>query len=792
MKELPSGLYILQVDDFRDLSRPIQQQHAMAGNPKRCLKLGLTDGVSNIVGIEHKSLINQIKENLKYGTKVLISGPVPLMQGILRLEPHHIVVLGGSVQHLQKEAQLFINMCNAEPGPRQARMTLEQFISGVTAFLIQKRGEEALQSERGTVHNHRHDVHTMCPIDDFGQRQVSDRNEETTNEPSLNHVSQSHAPFSLNNGNNISGEIEMSKRTESLPAYNAIDREKPYNLNVAVDASISFGSEKCVPSSVNNRLKKGSVSRKTYCSNNMSSEEFEFQNRVGMHPSADGNNEEDIQHHASNMNSSDVKCVVDLTDTIKTNPIDKDFLKSSDQTCAEDCTNDMHSNKIGQNIAGHSRKIEISSEHEDLCPDADNSTTRSADTPFLLGKNNDTPILKLPQKRKSIGGISEKRFSCQIDDGFEAIEEVSQDSRGQSIPLNEIQYIKSSPISGKIIKNGLGRGSNRVQKSPSDNISNLHCDSANKARRKVSFGTSSLRDNTRNARDNDSDIAHDLPTEGHESSALINKKPDEDIKNLDQYIEGPAEIHDLIRPPEKLEDIRSKVDNQGAYSRHTVDLNQKHNLTFFEDEEENFCLDSDQNALQDNFLGYNNNLCIANTLWIEGSVGPSPITYLYFLNERRKIAPEGDFPLKGRFLCSVTTILKSGETLLQWIINENNSVSVKGIMCLRLEDGSGTCDVELGQECLLNCIKRIYSQDQSIVPPRTLEDFYSNLHSKNNLISSQARRAKGLLGTYFAEFHGIVDICTMKPGDTPKVEKMREGSLSSDEIAALENRVADQ
>ncbi|GFX29338.1 recQ-mediated genome instability protein 1 [Trichonephila clavipes] len=115
-----NGCFALQVDGIRDVGRPayvqlkeLDQKENSNGEfsaapeqslppweskPTRMLMLNLTDGCTQIQGMEYKP-INTLSPNLPPGTKVLIQGPIDCRLGVLLLTSERIRILGGEVEN---------------------------------------------------------------------------------------------------------------------------------------------------------------------------------------------------------------------------------------------------------------------------------------------------------------------------------------------------------------------------------------------------------------------------------------------------------------------------------------------------------------------------------------------------------------------------------------------------------------------------------------------------------------------------------------------------------------------
>ncbi|XP_050347554.1 recQ-mediated genome instability protein 1-like [Nymphalis io] len=110
------GQYVLQINALVDIGSSAYQQHLKLQkvntenieattrfdekiSSHRMIKLYMTDGVQEIVGIEYKPLRNLTLDVIP-GSKVLIKGPVECRRGVLLLTESCIELLGGEVAEL--------------------------------------------------------------------------------------------------------------------------------------------------------------------------------------------------------------------------------------------------------------------------------------------------------------------------------------------------------------------------------------------------------------------------------------------------------------------------------------------------------------------------------------------------------------------------------------------------------------------------------------------------------------------------------------------------------------------
>ncbi|XP_004581179.2 recQ-mediated genome instability protein 1 [Ochotona princeps] len=119
-----NGFYALQINSLVDVSQPaysqIQKlrgknttndqvtaetqvtQKPWEAKPSRMLMLQLTDGITQIQGMEYQS-IPALHSNLSPGTKILIYGSTSFRLGVLLLKAENVKVLGGEVDALLEE-----------------------------------------------------------------------------------------------------------------------------------------------------------------------------------------------------------------------------------------------------------------------------------------------------------------------------------------------------------------------------------------------------------------------------------------------------------------------------------------------------------------------------------------------------------------------------------------------------------------------------------------------------------------------------------------------------------------
>ncbi|TQD97106.1 hypothetical protein C1H46_017195 [Malus baccata] len=99
------GPKVLQIAWVRDVTRCSVEDFARNSNSRRLLKLGLTDGHSEVAAVEY-SHIPAIPDDVVPGTKVRLEGKATIRSGIVCLNPKVVTVLGGVVQSLYEEWQM--------------------------------------------------------------------------------------------------------------------------------------------------------------------------------------------------------------------------------------------------------------------------------------------------------------------------------------------------------------------------------------------------------------------------------------------------------------------------------------------------------------------------------------------------------------------------------------------------------------------------------------------------------------------------------------------------------------
>ncbi|XP_075535904.1 recQ-mediated genome instability protein 1-like [Dermacentor variabilis] len=123
-KLMLKGSFFLQVDSVRDVSQPAYSQLLKITNtenpntvvqadpiekpfpwqvqPKRMLKLELTDGTRRMQAIEFEP-VRCMSVDMRPGIKILITGPVECRRGVMFLRADNVRILGGMVESLLEE-----------------------------------------------------------------------------------------------------------------------------------------------------------------------------------------------------------------------------------------------------------------------------------------------------------------------------------------------------------------------------------------------------------------------------------------------------------------------------------------------------------------------------------------------------------------------------------------------------------------------------------------------------------------------------------------------------------------
>lgn len=99
--EVLKGPVVLQVSKIRDVSQPkATESFRGAESVGRMLKVTLTDGHSIVTGVETDAQMKNLSISTPPGTKVKLSGSVPMEHGFLLLSSDNCQVIGGSVEKL--------------------------------------------------------------------------------------------------------------------------------------------------------------------------------------------------------------------------------------------------------------------------------------------------------------------------------------------------------------------------------------------------------------------------------------------------------------------------------------------------------------------------------------------------------------------------------------------------------------------------------------------------------------------------------------------------------------------
>ncbi|XP_061091626.1 tudor domain-containing protein 3 isoform X2 [Conger conger] len=101
--EKVQGPCVLQVQKIRNVAAPKDHEESQAA--PRMLRIQMTDGHTNCVGIEFKQL-SKVSLNTPPGTKVKLLGTVLVKNGFLLLDDSKIHILGGEVDHMVEKWEL--------------------------------------------------------------------------------------------------------------------------------------------------------------------------------------------------------------------------------------------------------------------------------------------------------------------------------------------------------------------------------------------------------------------------------------------------------------------------------------------------------------------------------------------------------------------------------------------------------------------------------------------------------------------------------------------------------------
>ncbi|MBA0730608.1 hypothetical protein Golax_025372 [Gossypium laxum] len=99
------GPKVLQISSVRDISRSTIAEFSGNSSSSRLLRLGLTDGHSEMTAIEYTH-VPAIPDNVVPGTKVRVENKAMIKGGILCLKPKVVTLLGGVVQSLYEEWEM--------------------------------------------------------------------------------------------------------------------------------------------------------------------------------------------------------------------------------------------------------------------------------------------------------------------------------------------------------------------------------------------------------------------------------------------------------------------------------------------------------------------------------------------------------------------------------------------------------------------------------------------------------------------------------------------------------------
>lgn len=97
------GPCVLQLQKVRNVSAPKEHEESQAA--PRMLRLQMTDGHTNCVGLEFSHL-SKISLNTPPGTKIKLLGTIQVKNGLLLLDDSKISNLGGEVDHMVEKWEL--------------------------------------------------------------------------------------------------------------------------------------------------------------------------------------------------------------------------------------------------------------------------------------------------------------------------------------------------------------------------------------------------------------------------------------------------------------------------------------------------------------------------------------------------------------------------------------------------------------------------------------------------------------------------------------------------------------
>ena len=97
------GPFVVQIQKVRNVTAPKDNEESQAA--PQMLKITLTDGHSNCSALEMEK-ISRLTLDTPPGTKILLSGKVPVNHGFLLLTGSNTKILGGKVEKLIQNWEL--------------------------------------------------------------------------------------------------------------------------------------------------------------------------------------------------------------------------------------------------------------------------------------------------------------------------------------------------------------------------------------------------------------------------------------------------------------------------------------------------------------------------------------------------------------------------------------------------------------------------------------------------------------------------------------------------------------
>ena len=855
----------------------------MKFNPNRYLKIGLYDGKQYVVGVEHKSLGEKLKTDVKRGSKVLIEGPVPIFQGMLKLEPQHVSVLGGYVSELENERQKLIELCNVDPGPGSRRVwTLESFYREALNELIslRRQNQEPQQNKMTSI----------CRNNGSATESGGNEREREDQERfQLQHISGRTSPIPQAPPSPAPGGVAGISTAERDPCCHSNDEHirsdgaKPhYNVLIAPqnqstaslhDGSISFGSGQCktLPLHAAQSVSIHPEYKVQYDANIafVEPEQNAQASTVAttcLKPSFSRDNKpssarvtaDSTPTYDAKFNYIGAKQTTKAREEgVENGVIDlvADDRQTSSDTPTRSSSFEELLPKLEQKVGCEVSKASVDRIYDVHTADEGRNQSPPVETPRVSGSNS---LAKGKLNRSDDGkeslfavDISQRPTLHRLNDSVaESIEDSSQElecsvsRRTSSVSFRRI----STPMttSGKKRTSPQDDGSSEsksnkraaTKASPTVVRSNV----ARPVKKRVLFGlqadpplkeaskdfdgqdegSSGLRIERTvacNGRSDATNVCEPTSRDNKEGETLPSSKASKTaiparsagigaVSHISESYLNCNDISNLIRPVQQLEDIRSKfAANAAVLSKQGVGermrerdrLRQHRDQSIDEEPYDDFCLYQSPPSLQ--LKPISSRMGAGCGRWVDGSIGPEPFTYLKFLNTRLRTSRESEYPLKGRFVCSIFTRSSTTTTRgIDFVKDASTGVVTKGVLRLIVEDGSAMCEVELSQPLLLDCIRNSFVSDSSdrcrssdaFSPsdlPNSLAEFHSGLVRRSEGRSTPERQALRQLSKWLAEFYGIMEINVNKKGDIPIVISMdKEHQLSEEELQTLRSR----